>query len=75
VVTNGTILNNQIVKFINKYLHNIQFSIDGSINVQDENRITPQNKGSYYLILNNLQKYLPEIKTNISIKQTYNEFN
>lgn len=75
IVTNGTIVNDKTVEFINKYLHNIQFSIDGNISVNDKNRITRNNRGSYYLILNQLSKHLENINTNISIKQTYDPYN
>lgn len=73
-VTNGTIINDKIVDFINKYLYNIQFSIDGSIKTQDKYRVTQNNRGSYYLILNQISKNLKNINTNMSIKQTYQPY-
>lgn len=48
IITNGTILNDEIIEFIKKYDIQISVSLDGIKKVNDANRIDLQGEGSYH---------------------------
>lgn len=51
LTTNGVLLNDDIMTFLNDNMHNIVLSIDGRKEVHDNMRPSPNGKGSYDLIL------------------------
>ena len=48
--TNGTLLNEEIIDFLNREMHNVVLSIDGRPQVHDRMRPTAGGRGSYELI-------------------------
>lgn len=48
IVTNGTVINNEIIRLFNKYNINVTISLDGPKNVNDKQRIYPNNLKSVY---------------------------
>lgn len=63
ITTNGTLLNEERIKFLRKYNVNILLSIDGDKETQDDQRPAANGKSSFDLIKNNipiLLRYFPE---------------
>lgn len=56
LTTNGVLLNDDIMEFVNKEMSNVVLSIDGRKEVHDYMRPARNNKGSYDLILPKFQK-------------------
>ena len=56
LTTNGTLLNDEIIEYLNKNMKNIILSIDGRKEVNDNMRLTARGTGSYDLIINNIKK-------------------
>lgn len=62
IVTNGTIINDKIIKAFKNYLDNginfgIQLSVDSIKELNDRNRITRTGKGSFDLVDKNIPKF------------------
>ncbi|MGX8128354.1 SPASM domain-containing protein [Clostridioides difficile] len=55
IQTNGTLLNNEWCKFLKENNFLVGLSLDLLENIHNENRIYPNNKGSYDTIVNNKQ--------------------
>lgn len=73
VITNGTIMNDEIAQWIKDY--NIQYvvSLDGNRQIQDEARVMTSGKGSFDLIMENLEYLKKNYNTVPSgIEVTYN---
>ncbi len=51
VTTNGTLLNDEKIEFINENFHNVVLSIDGRKTINDEMRPTPAGGGTYDMIV------------------------
>jgi len=51
ITTNGVLLNDEIIEFINEHMYNVVISIDGRKEVHDKMRVASNGKGSYDLIL------------------------
>lgn len=62
MTTNGTLLNDEIIKFLvdNNFL--ISVSLDGDKEINDKNRVFPNNLGSFDIVFNNIKKIQNEIK-------------
>jgi len=56
ITTNGVLLNDDTIDFLNREMHNIVLSIDGRREVHDRMRPTPGGQGSYDKILPKFQK-------------------
>ena len=56
ITTNGTILDEESLAFLNDNMDNIVLSIDGRKEVNDRLRVYPDGKGSYDKILPNIKK-------------------
>ncbi len=56
ITTNGTILDEESLKFINKYMDNVVISIDGRKKVHDKFRLYADGRGSYDLAIDNAKK-------------------
>ncbi|SET33498.1 thioether cross-link-forming SCIFF peptide maturase [[Clostridium] polysaccharolyticum] len=56
LTTNGVLLNDDIMEFINEEMANVVLSVDGRKNVHDWMRPTRNGKGSYDLIMPKFQK-------------------
>lgn len=57
MTTNGVLLNDEIMEFLNKEMSNVVLSIDGRKEVHDLMRPTQNGKGSYDIILPKFQKF------------------
>ncbi|MBN2851212.1 MAG: thioether cross-link-forming SCIFF peptide maturase [Clostridia bacterium] len=55
VTTNGTILNEEMEKFLNENMDNIVLSLDGRKEINDAVRVYPSGKGSYDQIIDNIK--------------------
>ena len=60
VITNGTIVNEKLIKFLRGKNVLIGVSIDGDKNTHDKNRKDKNSKGTYNQIIRNLEKIKPD---------------
>lgn len=65
ITTNGVLLDDDKIDFINENMHNVVLSLDGRKSVNDNMRKTLNDKGSYDLIVPKFQNLLKEEKENI----------
>ena len=56
LTTNGVLLDDETIEYINQNMHNVVLSIDGRKEVHDRMRPTSNGKGSYQLILEQFLK-------------------
>ncbi|MBU5306829.1 thioether cross-link-forming SCIFF peptide maturase [Clostridioides mangenotii] len=56
ITTNGVLLNDEIIKYINENMHNVVLSLDGRKDINDSMRPTVNDKGSYDIILPKFKK-------------------
>ncbi len=56
ITTNGLLLDDEKIKYINKEMSNVVLSIDGRKEVNDKLRVTPNKKGCYDLIMPSFKK-------------------
>ncbi|SHH14161.1 thioether cross-link-forming SCIFF peptide maturase [Tepidibacter thalassicus] len=56
ITTNGVLLDDEKIEYINKNMHNVVLSLDGRKKVHDDMRPTLNNKGSYDLIVPKFKK-------------------
>lgn len=57
LTTNGVLLNDENMAFMNEHMHNVVLSVDGRPEVNDFMRPTPNGKGSYELIMDKFKKF------------------
>lgn len=56
LTTNGMLLDDEVIKFANKEMHNVVLSLDGRKEIHDQLRKTVGGKGSYDVIVPKFQK-------------------
>lgn len=56
ITTNGILLNDEIIDYINENMHNVVLSLDGRKDINDNMRPTINDKGSYDIILPKFKK-------------------
>lgn len=56
MTTNGVLLNDEIIDYLNENMHNVVLSLDGRPEVNDHMRPTANGKGSYDVILPKFKK-------------------
>ncbi len=56
MTTNGVLLNDEIIDYLNENMHNVVLSLDGRKEVNDRMRPTANGKGSYDVILPKFKK-------------------
>lgn len=56
ITTNGLLLDDEKIEFINREMNNVVMSLDGRKEVNDKLRVTPNGKGSYDTIVPKFQK-------------------
>ncbi|MBQ3132971.1 MAG: thioether cross-link-forming SCIFF peptide maturase [Clostridia bacterium] len=56
LTTNGVLIDDDVIEFANKEMHNVVLSLDGRPQVHDKLRRTVNNKGSYDIIVPKFQK-------------------
>lgn len=76
ITTNFTIVTDELLELIRKYKINTQVTIDGTKTQHDSRRITASGKGTYDLIINNLERALnKDLKEHITIRINTDEEN
>lgn len=58
ITTNGLLLTDDKIDYINKEMSNVVLSLDGRKNINDKLRVTPNNMGCYDLIVPRYQKLI-----------------
>jgi len=76
MTTNGVLLNDEIIAYLNEHMYNVVLSIDGRKEIHDRMRPTPNGKGSYELILPKF-KQVAESRNqeNYYVRGTFTHFN
>ncbi|KAB3527673.1 thioether cross-link-forming SCIFF peptide maturase [Alkaliphilus serpentinus] len=76
MTTNGVLLDDEKMDYINKNMHNVVLSIDGREEVNDTMRYTVKGKGTYDVILPKLKK-MAEIRNHEGyyVRGTFTSFN
>lgn len=62
ITTNGLLLNDENIDFINTHMDNVVLSLDGRKEIHDEMRPTSNGKGSFDLVVENFQKLVAKRK-------------
>nr|WP_330393422.1 thioether cross-link-forming SCIFF peptide maturase [Anaeromicropila populeti] len=76
LTTNGVLLNNEIMEFLNKEMSNVVLSIDGRKEVNDYMRPSRNDKGSYDLIMPKfIQMAESRKQTDYYVRGTFTHFN
>ncbi|WP_394758464.1 radical SAM protein [Flavobacterium sp.] len=70
IVTNGTLFNKEINKYLNDYNFNVVISFDGDKETQDKNRPFRGGKGSYDSILPKIKTFLDSRDGNATARAT-----
>lgn len=60
LTTNGVLLDDEKIDFINEHMHNVVLSLDGRKEVNDDMRITLNDKGSYDIIVPKFKKLIDQ---------------
>jgi uncharacterized protein len=58
LTTNGVLLNDEIMDFCNKEMHNVVLSLDGRKEVHDRFRLDPMGRGSYDKVVPKFQRFV-----------------
>ena len=76
VTTNGTLLTDERINYINENMYNVVLSVDGRKCVNDRMRQTPNGKGSYDLFIDKYKK-LVELRGDKEwyVRGTYTKYN
>ncbi len=76
ITTNGVLLDDEIIEYINENMDNVVLSIDGRKSVNDKMRKTLNDKGSYDVIVNNFKKLVANRKEkDYFARGTYTAYN
>ncbi|WP_069997360.1 thioether cross-link-forming SCIFF peptide maturase [Cellulosilyticum sp. I15G10I2] len=76
MTTNGVLLNDEIIEYLNENMYNVVLSLDGRPEVNDLMRPTPNGKGSYEIILPKFKKLVEKRKgKQYYVRGTYTHHN
>ena len=77
ITTNGMLLNDDMIEFINKEMNNVVLSIDGRKEVNDRLRVRVDGSGSYDRIIPNFKKLVAarENDKDWYVRGTYTKYN
>lgn len=70
ITTNGTIINREIINFLNDYEFSVTISFDGDKQIQNYNRPLKNGRNSYRLVKKNIRKFLKSRKGNALARAT-----
>lgn len=70
IVTNGTVMTDEIIEYVKKYKMDISVSLDGPQSVHDIQRVFESGKGTYVRIMKNIEK-MKEAGIDFGIECTY----
>ena len=62
ITTNGVLLDDEIIEYVNEHMHNVVLSLDGRKSINDDMRPTLNDKGSYDIIVPKFQKLIEKRK-------------
>ena len=62
ITTNGVLLDDEIIDYVNEHMHNVVLSLDGRKSINDYMRPTLNDKGSYDIIVPKFQKLIEKRK-------------
>ena len=71
ITTNGILLDDEKMDYINQHMSNVVLSIDGRKEVNDENRKSPNGKGCYDVIVPQISKDCPAAGTGQLLRPRY----
>ena len=74
LITNGTILNDDIIKVIKSHQIKIAISIDGPKEIHDLNRITNDNKPTFDIVTANIKKLKKNNINGVSLQSTFTSY-
>jgi uncharacterized protein len=74
VVSNGTIVTDEIIELIKKYHIKVTVSFDGQPIVNDEMRVFPDGTGTSDIIIKNIRRLKEETGEPNTIEATYNKY-
>ncbi len=60
ITTNGVLLDDEKIDFINEHMHNVVLSLDGRKEINDQMRLTINDRGSYDTIVPKFQKLVSQ---------------
>lgn len=76
LTTNGVLIDDDVIDFCNKEMHNVVLSLDGRKEIHDRLRRTVNDKGSYDIIVPKFQKFVEKRKgKNYYIRGTFTNEN
>ncbi len=76
LTTNGTLLDDEKIEYINEHFHNVVLSIDGRKTVNDQMRPTINGKGTYDVIVPKFQKLVDSRgKKSYYVRGTFTRYN
>ena len=76
ITTNGMLLNDENIEYINREMSNAVLSLDGRPEVNDRERLTPSGQGSYDIIVPKFQKLVAGRGTkDYYLRGTFTRFN
>ena len=71
MTTNGYLLNDEKIDFINSYIDNVSVSLDGKRQTNDLYRLDKKGQGTYNVVVKNAEKLLL-LKPDINVRMTIN---
>lgn len=71
VCTNGTLLTNEIISFLDSYRFNVGVSIDGPQPIHDANRIDIEGNGTYEIVSENVKMILNNFNLTRNIRDLW----
>jgi len=76
ITTNGMLLNDEIIDYINENMDNCVLSLDGRKEVNDRMRRTANDKGSYDIIMDNFKKLVEKRDNKVYyLRGTFTNYN
>lgn len=76
ITTNGVLLDEEKIDFINENMHNVVLSLDGRKHINDYMRVTNNDKGSYDTILPNFKRLVEKRgQKDYFIRGTFTRYN
>lgn len=76
LTTNGVLIDDDVIDFCNREMHNVVLSLDGRKEVHDRFRVDHQGRGSYDIILPKFQEFIRRRKDkDYYIRGTYTRHN
>ena len=68
IITNGTIANREIIRFLSKYNFDVGISLDGPDMIHDSLRISLNGEGSHSRVIANVNEYFSKVSDSINIR-------